>query len=702
MAKYIAIDTECTGGSFQFGDRPYYVSTCDEEGNIASWEFDVTPARRVIIPQSFYREFTKVVGTKIPVFHNANFDLRALASIEVPQIPLWISRHSPEKSGCGRVNTFVPAFHDTLIASHVYRNIGSHGLKDLAFEFLDIEDDDEKVLLNAIRKARNIAKKLGWKVVDRDHADSGDKSESWLKMDGWVPRAVYLKGRANHSPHFLDVLAEYGDRDAERTIALFLFFKKALEDATTETVQGVHDLWAVYLEQLQVIPVIYRMVNHGVSLNLQNLSQERSRYLQEQASQIGILRKLSGNPDLNPNSPKQLVDWLVNTLGAPIVKTTKTGVSLDKHALPLMLAEIEETPLRSPEKTKKAKVALQTLMEYRKVSKSLDYLDQYEEFRNGTDRIHPSYNQTGTRSTRLSASNPNIQQVGKGQEWEDEEGSHSDFKIRKVFGPLPGRIWFCLDYKWLQLGIFAHIVGEKSLIDGFSKGLDPHDTVARRLYGIGQDHKPSAIQRRDAKAVNFGYIFGKSEKNLDKIQPGLGSLVRSMFPTATEYLAETQRKLRAERRSAGTMSVVTRGGYPLHIPEDEERGDRPYAGVCYEVQGTEGILVKRAMVSTDAYCKEVSTDPRIIRALKPCRRSTTPKNGLPVGLLPNAFLSFQVHDELGFDFIRPVGWKVEHYRPYITTIRDLMVAAGKSVGIPTPVSISVVETDWASPQELDW
>lgn len=664
--RYIAIDTECTGGDFHrrndntgIRSYPYYISTCDDEGNIVSWEFDVSPNRVVKVPKEFRNEFYRTVRGKQPVFHNSQFDLRALASIGV-DVTGWLE------------DAYHGGLHDTLVASHVYRNTGSHRLKDLALEFLDMDVDDEDELLAIIKKARNIATRKNWSVVDREHSEKFDKAEHWLKMDGWIPRNLARIGFAREYPHWSTVLASYGDRDAERTMGLFLFYHKAFSPP----------LWKIYLEQLQVIPCAYDMTRLGMSLNLEQLKNEHTRYTKTKVELTKKIQDLAETSDLNPNSPKQLSQVLFQELGCKPAKMTKTGASLDKYALPAMLADESLLPI-SPRKNQRARGVLENLLEYRKVDTSLGYLDQYKEY-HIDGRLHPGYNQTGTSTTRFSSSRPNIMQVGKGEKWEEEDGIHSDYKLRKVFGPEPGRIWFCLDYKQLQLGIFANIVGEEFLIEGFKKGFDAHDTVARRLFNVKANKKPTDIQRRSAKAVNFGYIFGKSEKNLDKIQPGLGAMVRKIFPSATRYLDDMKRRLYRQQQDEGVMTVTTRGGYPLEVPPGEQ-GDRPYAGVCYEVQGTEGVLVKRAMVNCRRYCQDVHFDL--------CK--STPG-------LPDAFMSFQVHDELGFDFLYPPGWCVSDYRTYIVDIKNIMEEAGRSVGVDTPVSVSVVETTWDSPKELDW
>jgi DNA polymerase-1 len=293
--------------------------------------------------------------------------------------------------------------------------------------------------------------------------------------------------------------------------------------------------------------------------------------------------------------------------------------------------------------------------------------------------------------------------VGKGKEWEeeDEEGNTikvQGFKVRRAFGPAPGRVWFALDYQQLQLRIFAELAGEKGLQDAFDRGEDAHDAVAKALYSLEPDESPTTLQRREAKAVNFGYIFGKSASNLDKIRPGLGALTQSIFPNASKYLASTKSRLSTYDKDMGPH-VFTRGGYRLFVPPKSDPrydgdGARPYAGVCYEVQGAEGELVKRAMTAVRNYLLGFTT--------------------VNYDSLPEAFLTMQIHDELIIDFqyrsddnLRDLsGDDLEDalgiYKTDVLMVKSIMEQAGKSLGFVTPASVSVVVDSWDKVIELEW
>ena len=629
------------------------------------------------VPKDFRTEFLETVGNKIPIFHNAPFDLRALQ----PILPEWVAARLRSRPVWKTQETNYP-YHDTLLLSHVFRNTGSHGLKDLCLEYLDIPDDDESDLINAIKKARTVAKALNWKVTPGNEKDTS--KGNWLKCDAWVPRELYLQNRAK-LPTWKTVLSEYANRDAERTMALFLF----LRDVVAQ--DGLQE---VYHQHLQVSPVLTTMMTRGVSLNYASMHSEWDRYSTLRMEAEDKIRDAVGKKDFNVNSPKQMSEFLFGKLGLrPVKFTKKGGASLDKDAIPKLRDSLDDLPL-PPEKLEQATIVLDNTLEYRRADKVISYFQQYEDsaVQQGTDhyRIYGSLNQTGTTTTRLSHARPNLGQVGKGKEWEDvdENGdivAVSDYKTRKAFGPTPGRVWFCLDYKQLQLGIFAYRAGETDLIEGFRRGEDAHGTVARRLYGIPKNKKPTSIQRRDAKAGNFGYIFGKSEWKLNLIQPGLGDLVREIFPHASGYLDATKKELGTQTYTTGRPHVFTKDGYRLYVPPNEKGDDRPYAGVCFEVQGDEGTLVKRAMVLTSNYLDDT---------FNPAKDWDNKRN------LPTAFLCLQVHDELIFDFEYNGSYKA--HKKHVVQIRKLMEEAGASLGYETPVSVSVVTDTWDSPVELDW
>lgn len=727
MPRYIAIDTETTGGDFDrkdFGgpaDRPYYVSTCDDAGSITSWEFDVTPSRLVRIPISFYEEFLETVRGKIPVFHNSLFDLPALSSLCTDknaathkfglEFSYWLNNLlSPSKSKAPR------KFHDTLLLSHLYCNTGSHGLKDLAFLLLDVEKDDESFLLQQIKKARIAAKNLGWKITNPHSSE--DSESGGLKCDGWLPRALRKSGtlgtkRDEYPVSWDTCLSDYGDKDSERTMGLLLFYLAWLEEDENK------HLVSCYEEQLALIPALYWMRRHGVSVNEDSLRAEYKRYQKVKSLREEAVRKIAAkygfDEDFNPNSPAQMKSLVFNSLGLPSMGATKSGASsLDKKVIPRLTSHIIEYGLDNPGKMEDALTCLCNYSEFKRCGTVLSYFDQYMEYSlkcahsgssaiKGHYRIHGSVNPTGTDTTRVSHSRPNMGNVGKGEEHENEEGEiESEYKIRKAFGPARGRVWFAADYSQLQLNIFAHLAGETELIEGFSRGVDAHTTVARRLYDIPDGEKPTEIQRRNAKAVNFGYIFGKSEKNLDLIQPGLSKLVRSLFPHATAYLAEMKRKLNEMIHARGYAQVTVVNGYPLRVPPGP-RGERPYAGVCYEVQGAEGVLVKRAMVSCHSYLVGLSDSDKL-GGYDPDWPS-----------LPKACMILQVHDELIFDFYLPKSFRNKEgyasidkkqkllcfYRPYLRALKKRMEQAGKSLGFNTPVSFSVVPTTWDCPEKIE-
>lgn len=238
-----------------------------------------------------------------------------------------------------------------------------------------------------------------------------------------------------------------------------------------------------------------------------------------------------------------------------------------------------------------------------------------------------------------------------------------DYKIRQVFGPTPGRIWLDLDYDQLQLRIFAYVSGEERLIKAFDEGWDAHNFVACQIY---KTDKPNKLQRRVAKSINFGFIFGAKEKKITAVagDSSVWRTVNQLFPNAVRFLETTGE----ETSRKGYVDI---GGYRLYVPKDLNSGyAKGYTGVCYKVQGLEGLIVKRAMVYWHKYLRDL------------CKRNHSANF---------SFLTLQVHDELIADFKNQPR---EDLLKYGQQLRRLMERAGSDYGVKTPANVEIVATSW--------
>ena len=136
------------------------------------------------------------------------------------------------------------------------------------------------------------------------------------------------------------------------------------------------------------------------------------------------------------------------------------------------------------------------------------YLDSYQRHEINS-RLYSNLNPAGTSTLRYAANDPNAQNISKQDTDDDSLDMTVTFNLREAFGPPKGKLWICIDYAQLQLRIFAHACEDAFLIDSFAQGVDIHDTVAREVLNTEQ---PSSLQRRAAKAINFGIILEPEDR----------------------------------------------------------------------------------------------------------------------------------------------------------------------------------------------
>ncbi len=295
-------------------------------------------------------------------------------------------------------------------------------------------------------------------------------------------------------------------------------------------------------------------------------------------------------------SPKQLQHILFEKLALPVIKKTKTGYSTDEsvleqlsgqHELPAyVLAHRRLAKLRST-----YVVALPPLVEER------------------TGRIHPSFNQTGAATGRLSSSHPNVQNI--------PIRSEDGIRIREAFVPAEGKILVSADYSQVELRVLAHFSEDKSLIDAFNSGEDIHRRTAAEVAGV----KPEDVdddQRARAKAVNFGIIYGLSAFGLAQ-QLGIASAeAQETIDAYFERYAGVKRFLQETRARAKEEGYVTTLlGRRRYLPDlvSRNRVLRSAAermAVNTVIQGTAADLIKKAMVSIAAELRTGRLDASMI------------------------------------------------------------------------------------------
>ena len=387
----------------------------------------------------------------------------------------------------------------------------------------------------------------------------------------------------------IEQAAPYAAEDAEVTFRLHQQLSEKLKQEPA--------LSALYRElEIPLVPVLSRIERNGALVCRDTLaahSQELGERILALESQA---HELAGGP-FNLGSPKQLGEILFNQLELPVLRKTPKGAPSTAEDV---LAELAlDYPLPA------------VLMEYRGLSKlKSTYTDKLPEMIDPrTGRVHTSYHQAVTATGRLSSSDPNLQNIPI----RTEEGR----RIRQAFIASPGNKIVAADYSQIELRIMAHLSQDSGLLTAFAEGLDVHSATAAEVFGVGID-AVSGDQRRKAKAINFGLIYGMSAFGLGK-QLGIGrneaqeyiDLYFARYPGVADYMART-------RESAHDIGYVeTLRGRRLYLPEINARNrQRQQAAertaINAPMQGTAADIIKMAMLAVDDWLATSGVDARLI------------------------------------------------------------------------------------------
>ena len=348
--------------------------------------------------------------------------------------------------------------------------------------------------------------------------------------------------------------------------------------------------------EVPLVNVLSRIERNGALVCRDTLaahSQELGERILELESQA---HELAGGP-FNLGSPKQLGEILFNQLELPVLRKTPKGAPSTAEDV---LAELAlDYPLPA------------VLMEYRGLSKlKSTYTDKLPEMIDPrTGRVHTSYHQAVTATGRLSSSDPNLQNIPI----RTDEGR----RIRQAFIAAPGHQIVAADYSQIELRIMAHLSQDAGLLTAFAEGLDVHSATAAEVFGV-EIGAVSGDQRRKAKAINFGLIYGMSAFGLGK-QLGIGrneaqeyiDLYFARYPGVAEYMART-------RETARDMGYVeTLKGRRLYLPEINARNrQRQQAAertaINAPMQGTAADIIKMAMLAVDDWLTNSNLSARLI------------------------------------------------------------------------------------------
>jgi DNA polymerase-1 len=340
-------------------------------------------------------------------------------------------------------------------------------------------------------------------------------------------------------------------------------------------------LLSLYQEiELPLVQVLTYMEKEGAYVNATKLHQQSEEIRQRLDDLEKHAFELAGE-EFNLNSPKQLQTIFFEKLELPIIKKTPKGQPSTAEEVLVELSLTYDLP--------------KVILEHRGLAKLKNtYTDKLPQMIHpATGRVHTSYQQAVTATGRLSSTDPNLQNIPI----RNEQGR----KIRQAFEAPKGAIMVAADYSQIELRIMAHLSGDKGLLDAFAQGKDIHKATAAEIMGVDESEVTSE-QRRHAKAVNFGLIYGMSAFGLAR-QIGVGrkeaqeyiDIYFERYPGVRDYMERT-RDIAAKQGYVETLF-----GRRLHLPEiNSSNGMRRQAAertaINAPMQGTAADIIKRAMV----------------------------------------------------------------------------------------------------------
>ena len=428
----------------------------------------------------------------------------------------------------------------------------------------------------------------------------------------------------------LEKAAEYAAEDADVTMKL--------QQVLWEKLSKEPSLEKLFKEmELPLLGVLSRMERRGVLIDSDALflqSNEIANRLSELEEQAYVL---AGQP-FNLASTKQLQEILFDKLGLPVIQKTPKGAPSTNEEVLEELAFSHELP--------------KVLVEHRGLSKlKSTYTDKLPQMVNPqTGRVHTSYHQAVTATGRLSSSDPNLQNIPI----RNEEGR----RIRQAFIAREGFTVVAADYSQIELRIMAHLSQDQGLINAFTQGKDIHRSTAAEIFGVALDDVTSE-QRRNAKAINFGLIYGMSAFGLSR-QLGIGradaqsymDLYFKRYPGVQTFMHDIREKTKAQGY------VETLFGRRLYLPDiNSSNGMRRKAAervaINAPMQGTAADIIKRAMIQLD---QKLQNDPNIAMIM-------------------------QVHDELVFEVrSEKVAFYSELIKTHMESAANLVVPLIVEVG----------------------
>ena len=380
----------------------------------------------------------------------------------------------------------------------------------------------------------------------------------------------------------VDQAVRYAAEDADVTLRLWLRFKPMLHKARVTTVYET-------LER-PLVPVLAEMEMAGIAVDRDTLSRMSNAFAQKMAGLEAEIQEVAGQP-FNVGSPKQLGEILFDTLSVPGGEKGKTGAYATGADILEDITTLEDSHPQG------ARLAARVL-DWRQLAKlKSTYTDALQDHINPeTGRVHTSYSITGAVTGRLSSNDPNLQNIPV----RSEEGR----RIREAFVAPKGKVLVSLDYSQIELRILAHVADIPELQQAFRDGLDIHALTASEMFNVPLEQMTPDV-RRQAKAINFGVIYGISGFGLARNlripraeAQGFIDRYFERFPGIRGYMTETV------KRAQQTGYVETLFGRKINTPDINAKG--PTAGFAKRaainapIQGTAADVIRRAMIRMPA------------------------------------------------------------------------------------------------------
>ena len=518
---------------------------------------------------------------------------------------------------------------------------------DQALALLAAITEERCVLLCAVNEEK-LPTRFSWRVGGKNATVAVDSRHDWDRIVDVLdklferePFAVYtddakklahallLSGSYTEQLRFDVALAAYllqpeGEHELERVYegmlgkslpeeepARIFAALEAIEELQPEMNAGLVESGAAGLYSNVELPltwILAQMEIVGVKVDVPYLEKLQVEFDERIRAIEKDIELLAGEP-VNPNSPKQLGHILFEVLELPVVKKTKTGYSTSAEVL---------------EALRDSHPIVGRVLDYRQLAKlKSTYVDGLLKLVDEHDRVHTSFNQTVTATGRLSSTAPNLQNIPV----RTEEGK----RIRRAFIPIEKKnLLISADYSQIELRVLAHLSGDDMLMQSFAKGEDIHRRTASEVFHVPME-EVTAEQRRTAKAVNFGIIYGQTDYGLSR-ELGISrreaqayiDLYFSRYPLVQTFIHDTIEQARAQGY------VTTMMGRRRYIKDinSRNRNLRQFAertAVNSPIQGTAADIIKLAMI----HCDKAIEDNRL-----------------------DAKMLLQVHDELIFEVSR--------------------------------------------------